>query len=1551
MGRTTITKKINMKKTTLLLLLMLSNWMGAFFAQSYPEDREKFSKYVKTIFKESGNYDADFFAKEILTPALLESQMISDAQFKQMVAFCNVMESKKLKDFPNIYQYLYGVFFLIKDKQPNTVITDYHQAIQTLIDRKNNRKLDDFLSLTSSFFAKREFSDKKDFHWYYRNGTYSFQNEKDKPMILLKGGDLFGAVDNMSKKSKKENPYSDSVVVTHTEGAIDILGRKFYGKGGQINWEKAKLDKNTTYATVNDYSFSLGSNEVKFDSVLLVNTYFPKPVLGRIVDKAVNDALSDEIIYPQFFSQEKTLRIENIKPDVDYLGPFVLKGNKLIGQGSANDLVQIIVKRNGLRFVKIRSEYISISDEKILSNGAHGSMFFNTGDSISHPSINFTYDLKKSEVTLSRPKIGAGQAPFTDSYHQLDIYVSQITWNTQEKDIFFDFEYGTSQEQKIARFESKNYYDEGVFQKFQGLSNVNVLSKVYAFCYKYDEFVMNEGRFATALSMTVEQAKTIMLELAMYGFITYDQEAKMVTVNQKLENFVLGKEGKKDYDNIAFIADMRPKELKGYSEEQIRKDPYLQAIQQQYFENNEYRRNLKYFGKMDLGSLVLDLNAIDMVTLSEKQNVVLFPDRSEVSVKENRNFEFNGWINAGKMEINTLSANYNYRENKINLFKTDKSLFRLSPLQKEDGTKAIPMVTRISSIKGELYVDDVKNRSGLNKAITDYPKIVVNKPSMIFYNDEQIFRGAYDSTRFYYTIEPFAMDSLDNFDQKQLKLKGELTSAGIFPAFKEDLVIMPDYSFGFSKQAPAEGYTFYGTSAKYKNKIILSGNGLQGAGTINFVHSTSISKGLNFLPDSAIGYAQFDNKPIETGVQFPDVTSKRAYITYLPKTKMLKVASTPDEDLSFFDKQAKMKGTAIVTPAGMRGFGLLSFKTATTVSQDYNFNRWEINADTAGFNLKNVYATKGEDPLAFQATNVKAKISFKDRIGEFKSNKGKSQIYFPVNQYLCKMQSFDWNMDEEQIQLNDKNEKDVTINTDIELEGPNLFSTNPSQDSLRFRSPKAKYDLKQKSIFCEQVEFIEVADARIYPDSMKTVIRKAAQLDSLKNAKIVTNFVTKYHTFIKSDVVINGKKSFSGSGKYFYRDYDSVATLLTVDRIYVDSSLQTVSKGTITQDMQFKLSKEFDFYGNYYITASKPFMTFDGATKVNHNCTKFDRNWMAFKTEIDPKNIQIPVSDKMKDMAGNSISAGILWRDAPSLDSLKLYPTFLSSVISEKDPVVLTSSGYLQYNHRFKEFQIGSKEKLLNKTERGSFLALSVENCAMSGEGIINLGLDTKEVKIETVGTMNYSQENDQTLFNLTAKISMKVDKGSFEKIATGIKETEGLKMVDFTTTTLEQAMVEWVDRASADKIKSDYTIQGVMKKVPRSMDETFVLTGLKLASFNKRNFEEKGLISNTNQVGLVNIYGEPVMKYIPYKAFFQQIYSGGGSDKFGLLFEIPGGKDYYFDYAVPKKDGELKIITTDEKLIDNLSTMKDDKRKSKDFYYEISTQQVYKSKFKRLFE
>lgn len=1533
------------------VLIFISLFFTQLNAQSYPESRDKFVKEFQKIMSTYGKSEVSDFVKKELSPLLLESTDFPDAYFKRMVETCNLMETKRLKPFPEIYNYVFSVYSFVHAKQPDNSFSAWHSSVDKMLDNRNVKKFEDFIDLSAGFFSERRLMEETNQTWFFTGGSYAFEYD-DKPTIRLEGGDLKCLVRNRDRKTVEENPFLDSIVVYNTKGVYDPILKKWKGFGGTINWQKVGLDKAKTFATIQNYDASLKTNNLNIDSVLLTSSYFSTPIYGRLSDKSFKISREVDRIFPAFTSFDTKLKISNLTSNVDYEGAFSLKGSDFVGVGTSESPAKIKILKEGKKVAEVVSTLFIVNDKSISCTQGSFTYHLSKTDSIYHPGLAVSYEIPTKTLGAVRGKTGVSSSPFSDSYHMVDIYVPKLSWAYNETAIFLTYDFGMSQEQKIARLESKNFYDAQLYERLQGLEAVHPLVSIYNFSYKYDEMVLTEGRASDALKKTVEQAKPILLELSGYGFITYDSEAKKVTVNPKLINFIDAKSGKRDFDNLSFVSDLRPKSLQGYSPDEIEKSPQLKRVSDLYKKQSEERRKYKDFGSIDLTSLEINLLAVDAVSISDPNATAVFPDSNKVTIQKNRNFVFNGWLNSGKIQVKTLQANYVYASNKINLLETESSIFRVRPLRREDGMESIDMKSSLTGITGEILVDDPGNRSGNNKKITDYPKLIVSNTSKIYYADKSIYRGAYDSTRFYFSVEPFTRDSLTDFKEHSFKLKGELTSAGIFPKFQEKIGIMPDYSFGFSTKAPADGYIFYGTKAKYDNKIVLSNNGLQGAGIINFIHSTSESKAFTFLPDSTIGYAKFNNKPIEVGVEYPDVISEEAFITYLPKANMLKAASTPRVPLSMFKEEVKMNGSVRIQPTGMTGFGILNLKDANLASQNFKFKRWDANADTSNFNLKNKYLEEGEDPLSFKTEDVNAHVSFKERKGVFKSNDGESTVIFPNNQYMCKMDMFTWFMDQESVELAKENgNSDINIDTDLDLAQPNFFSIHPKQDSLQFRVPKAYFSLKEKTIYCSKTEYIDVADARIYPDSMKVTIRKKAVLDPLNNSKIVANYITKYHTFIKANTIITARRAYKSEGLYPYTDADSTVTMITMTKIGLDTAYQTVANGVVANDANFKLSKQFDYYGDVMIQAANPLITFTGATRINHDCKNFTKSWMSFSSQIDPKNIQIPVSDQMKTLDGQAISAGIVWRDSPDQDSIKMYPTFLSSLVSVKDPIVMTASGLLQYDFKAKEFQISNKEKLKNRAEKGNFLALHTESCSLNGMGSVNLGMNYGEASIESVGTVNYNQNSGKTTMNLTMKFNLEVEKNKFEELADRLRVVEGLKPLDFKGTSYEQAFVEWSDQKTFDKLKEDYLTKGEIRKLPKEMESAIVVTGIKLVSMdNSDSPESNGLITSSENAYLVNLFGRTVAKQMNVKAVFQQNYSQNQTgDKFGLFLSIPG-RDYYFDYSMLKKDGDLKIITTDEKFEESINGIKEDKRKSKNFSYGISTNRAILSIFMRSF-
>lgn len=1529
---------------SLLFLMILST--SVLYAQ-YTGNREKFAKEFDKSMSGYIYGEYEDFSKKIL-PELIESDKLSDDQFEVIYKTVNKMIQKRLPSFPAVYNYVYAYSAFILRSQPTESLNNWQKGVDNLLSGKNLSRFKDFLAFSELFLVEDIIADNANFNWYYLGGDFKFLYDKSIS-IEFQNGRLACKVLNKSK-GKKENPFVDSIMVLNAKGTYDPIRQRWHGEGGVLTWEKVGLNKTKTYGELKSYHLSAKVANFSADSVMLTTPYFSYKIEGRVSERAFKANREEDKIYPQFVSYEKRLPIKQIKPGVDYDGGFSLQGANFVGIGFENDPAKMIIYRDGQRFITTKSQQYIVSDRNIISHNTSISLLMNFDeDSITHPGLTFNYLLDKKAIEMTRTKTGNGQAPFLNSYHQLGMYMPKMVWKTDSKELLMSYEVGTSQEQRIATFESINYFDAQLFDRLQGMDRLHPLVAIYNYCYENAVYTMPEGKLASALHKTVEQIKPLFLELSNYGFINYDTEAKMITVNQKLDNFVLAKSGKKDFDNIIFTTDFRPKKLKGYEPEQIEKDKNLRYLQKEYRRLNEERRKMAEFGALDLSSMELNLKAIDFINISDAQRTVIFPRNKEVILKKALNFDFVGWINCGKMEIDALASTFNYQEFKFSILKTHKSLYRVAPLSPRDGDKPIAMLSSLNGIKGELFIDHPTNRSGSNPDFHDYPKIKVSQPSYVYYNSKAIFRGVYDSTRFYYKVDPFYMDSLDNFDEKAFRIIGELTSAGVFPKFRENLTIMPDYSLGFSKLAPKGGYDFYGTGTKYENKIVLSNNGLQGAGIINFVHSTSDSKGYTFFPDSTVGMANFINKPIENGVQFPDVDCDQAWVTYVPRKNMLKAASTPLHDINFFNSEAKLRGTAIVKRGGMRGFGIMSFKNATMISDDYEFTRWNMDSDTTSFALKNQYLEEGEEPIALKTDNVQGHVSFETRMGEFKSNDGEARLDFPINQYFCTMDKFTWFMDLETIEVEAKGGEDEVANADLDLLGPNFFSSHPKQDSLRFRAPKAAFNLHEKSIYCSQVFYLDIADARIYPDSSRVIIRKKAKMEPFKDAKVVANYITQYHTFLHCEIAITARRMYAGKGIYPYYDLDSNKTDFVMDKIVLDSTGQTYATGRIAEDANFHLSKRFDYYGDIKVIAYLPTIIFNGSTRMNHNCVNFPRSWVKLDANIDPANIQIPIEEGMQDIKGKSLVAGIAWRDTRNLDSLSLYPVFLSELTSKKDPIVMNATGLLQFNEDSKEFQIGSMDKLMSRGEPGNYLALHIETCSLNGDGKIDLGMNYGDLKIESVGVVNYDSKKKETTMNLTSKYTFPVDEGLMEDVAERIAAVEDLKPLDFNVTTVEQAALEWAGREEADKMKAAFTINGE-KNIPKEMEETMTITGIKLSSFNVRGMKEKGLISSEPTAYIVNMYDKPVYKKVPFKVFYQKAYSDFQMDKFGLQINVPT-LDYYLDYSTDKKGGTMRILSGDLEFVEKLNNIKEEKKKIKNFKYQHETAGIYLSKFLRYFE
>ena len=1459
----------------------------------------------------------------------------------KVVATCNLLEEKRRPAFPDIYGYLISVHTFVLTDQSKTSFETWHATIDALLNSKKSTQFEKFISVCAGFFTDGTIYSVPKYKWVVTGGEFGFQFENNRPKVNFQKADLKCYIINQGKTRKKDPDYLDSMIVKNTTGVFEPFVDRFTGRGGVMDWARTGLDPTKNYCEITDYKISLKQTKLECDSVLTYTEYYHEPLWGDLTDQAKIYNREIDRIYPNFNSFSKEVVRKNILPEVDYVGGFGLEGAFFKGIGYDKKPAKLVFYQDGEPFVQAKALNYKISSKGARADDCEIVMFLDEEDTLTHPGLMLFFETDstgKSVMQLQRTDKGLGQAPFKDSYHQLDMYVDQIVWTKGDPNLNLTWNYANTSD-KRAKFESQNYYNERIYSELQGMAKTHPLVAIYNYSYKYDMPTMPISKIAGPMGYLTDEAIPILLNLANMGFITYSSARKEITMLPKTKKYIDSRAGTVDYDHIVFTCNLNKIPMKDTITPNGRTDKNAIDYNGRARKINNRRAKIQNYGYYNLKSMDLSLNEVEPIEVSPSQKVVIFPGKGELLVKKNLDFVFTGAVMAGKFEAYVNEANFEYVKFRINLIDVRSALFSVAPIFGGNGLQ--PMYSHFEEFKGYIEIDHPSNRSGRDtKHYPQYPLLTSTDDSYVFYDQPYIYDGVYDSTDFYFKVDPFKFDSLDNFDERAMAFDGEFRSAGIFPVFREKITIQEDYSFGFKTKAPGDGFDFYGDYAKFDNEIKLSNEGLRGAGQIDFLTSTSVSDNFIFFPDSTMGLSKYENRPQtkSEGTSVPDVTGNGVMVTFVPKEDILK-ARAVKEPLKMFDGEADMKGITYLTKKGMTGRGLMYFKEAELGSRNFEYNRWTIDADTSDFNL--LSATKPEpgeeNPLDFDSRNVTAHVDFEARKGEFKSNEGTSVVKFPKNQYICYMDMFTWLMDKDEVELS-KEGADISIDTDLDLAGSNFWSVHPEQDSLNFMAPKARFVMKENTIYCEKVKYIDVADARIFPPDEQVVIRKKAKMDEFEGAEIVANSVTKYHKILEAHVGITARQAYQASGKYSYIDSKGEEQLIFFADIKPDTAFQTRAKGQIAEDAGFYLSEQFEFYGTVELAAQEQFLTFDGATRIKHDCPEFARNWLKFRTMIDPNNIQIPVSTEMTDLNGKPIAVGLVRRNTNIIENIEIYPTFLSALDSVNDFVMFTSHGVLNYNEDAKEFRIASPEKLIDRAEQGNYISLHTESCSMEGDGMVDMSMNMPDVEFKAYGVVNYNAASKKTTMNLSGGLEFYMEDKLLEFIVEDILGTEGLGAVDIGRTTLKQAITELTgDVEVAQDIEAKYLTEGgveAIKKLPKEMESApFFFTNMRMEWVPRAN----GLVSQPI-TGIVSASGKPLFKDFTVRIMIRYFSEGKSSGtQMGMLIELPGkdaespGNTYFIALEGRGKAAtNVYIYSTNKEMTNYLAELKSDKLKQK---------------------
>lgn len=1440
---------------TPLLVLILS--VVGYSQGVFSTDSTKFLKDITNYLGQLNKQDAKEFQKEF--EPIWFGGVYSPAERALIYSATNQIAMKKFKIYPEFKEYLIAIKGAKESGMTTSEFEEWHETVDKALNEKNKKRFTSYVNTCALLLGQNIVYQSSSTTWKSSNNNYKFTYDKE-PVIIFEELDL---------KCYAKN---DSSVLFKTTGSYFPDKSRWEGNGGTLTWRRAELPEDKFYAEVGEYSISMKSAGYTIDSAKFYSSYFDKPIYGELREKVLSYRGVDQVTFPKFVSYSKRLSIEDIFPNVDFNGGFVMEGANLLGAGTNNDLSRLVFHYKDKPFAIAESLIFVINPKGAIAERAK-IKFMIEEDSISHPGVFFQFSNKNNEakITLTRGK-GITAAPYGDTYHKIDIFSEALYWNMGDPLITFGPLFGSTD--STATFISTDYFSTSEYDKYTGES-VNPLIQFKNKAAELASNTMTAQDAASALKTTLTYAEPQLYELMVEGFLEYNKDRGTVTLRQKLLNYVDQRIGIKDHD----VIDITSSSAKN--------------------------------AELSLVSNDLTINGVKKFTLSQAQFVRVYPENQKVTLKKNRDMSFAGIINAGRTEYFGSQFYFEYDNFKINLIECDS--LRLRAVNKDkNGPPQIRLGSKLESVSGYILIDEAGNKSGKDTSFNRYPILNVNKKTYVYYDDKSIQNGAYSRDNFKFVVEPFELDSLDNFTSKGLSFDGEFISAGIFPNMDETLRIQDDYSLGFVRKAEKGGVGIYGEKANYENEIRLSNKGLQGSGEIDFLSSHAESSAITFFPDSLNAIAEvYHNEPSEEDPEVPLVNGAGVYVSYIPDNKVLFAASHEGNELKMYgDTISTLDGRIALRPEGMTGSGYMYIKNGQILSTLYKFSYDHLDADTAEFYLRTVNL----DVMAFKTENVNAHVNFKTRKGQFKSNSGESFVQFPENQYICYMDQFNWLMDKDDLEMESKDKGNVNIETDLDLAGSSFFSVHPDQDSLGFKSPKAKFDVKKKIITCQKVEYIETADARVFPDSGVVIIKKKAKMMPFENAEILANFVTKYHNIFDAKAEITGKKSYKASGYYNYVDEFGNQQKFYFNNIAPDTDLQTTAKGKVSEEAGFKLSPQFDYVGEIEMYASFKELTFRGEVRLSaHNCSGIERNWMAFEGAIDPKDIFIPVSGEMIDSKGNPVGAGLVL----NTESTGLYSTFLSNKKSKDHIDVMTADGFLKYDKKSKEYRIGTRDKLIERSLPGNYVSLNTANCKMIGDGRFDFGCEFGLLEIDPVGIMEYDPTTSQLNMKASMTINFPFNDAALSKMEKQLSDFPELTPLDFNNSTYEKSLREVLGLTEADKIISDLNIYGKIKgKLPEELISQLYLADVEFIWDKDRN-----AYVSTGKIGIANIAKDQIFKQVDGQI---AIYKRSTGDEISILLKLDDNNYYFFNY----KRGLFQTYSTNEDYNNVILETKKDKTK-----------------------
>lgn len=1398
------------------------------------------------------------------------SGVFSSEEQLRIIQVSNAFMSRRARPVPHFIHYLTALFHFKQINHDQASYDAWESGLLSLIgDRRIQlREVDRLLEITTWMLSEKKLFQSSVVQWVATADNFRFHYDST----------LFVSFDRTDLICYAQR---DSGTLTETSGTFNPVTVQWEGKGGKVNWIRAGFDEANVFAELDDYKIDMSKSQYSADSVYFTNSfYFSEPLLGDLENKITRVTDPQRAIYPRFNSYTKRFIIDEIYENVDFEGGLSMQGAKMNGSGDQYENASLKFYRNDTLLMKVGSQFFVFMSDRVSSINTEVTIYLQD-DSIYHPRIALIYQVENRELSLYRTEDIMMRTPYFSSYHNLDMSFELLEWKIDEPNIKFKMAKGAALGQ--ATFESINFFNENHFYRIQALDEIHplVILKKFGEYYYSDEFPVSE--LAKVLQKPTSQIIQLCIRLSTDGFVYYDEQTGEVILKEKLHDYLDAYAGKIDYDVIDFVSNTTAPQ-----------------------EN----------ASLDLRTMELTINGVPEIHISDSQNVAIYPRGEKIVLKKNRNFNFDGKIQAGLFTFFGEDFVFDYDSFKVNLNSIDSLSIAIQGEEYDQyGNPYIFAIENIiEEVTGDLLIDNPQNKSG-QTSFPEYPVFQSKENSFVYYENASGMDSIYPGKDFYFELEPYTVYSLDKFTKEDVAFEGRFESGNVFPTITQTLKVQEDNSLGFKVTVPEEGIPVYGGKGMFYDNIDMSNRGLRGKGKLTYLRSTTQSENFKFYPDSMYATAtDFQITKSETNQLFPMVQANNVAVKWYPNEDEW-VSEKIDKNITMFAEGTSLSGSIRMTPSGLGGSGTMIMPDANLAANNFEYGTNTIAADTADFFLKSMRT----DGYSFIAENVSSKINFQQGKGQFSCNEDTSLVKFPENEYVSTLNYFNWNMEVEELAMGKKekrsremiSELDSLRLMDARLEQPTFVSINPRMDSLGFVTDSAVFNLRENLITAYDVNFIEVADVLVFPYEGKVEIENRAQMRTLENAIIMASPKHRIHSALVS---ILNKNDYTASGKYNYIDENQTVQLINFENIQVNKSGNTIAEGTLIEADQFTLNPAFEFIGDVSLDARQKYLTFTGGAQVVHNCESLGRKYLKFTAEIDPENVMIPVPTEPRDINNNRIFNGHFI----SNDSTHIYSALLSRRKIYSDNPISTAEGFIFFDKGSGKYKIGSREKLADESNTGNFLTLNTITCELYGEGKLNLAVDFGQLSMATTGNITHNLVSNVSELELVLGLDFFFLPEALAIMVSEIDAMPTLEGADLGRSTYRKGIEELIGKEKARVLREETNLYGRVSELPPELQFSILLTHVNLV-WNDATSSYRSV----GKIGIGNILNNQLNVMVDGYLEIQKKRSG---DLFDVYLQMDENTWYYFSYS----RGVLQSSSSNREYNQLLTSLNENQRRLK---------------------